>query len=77
MRKRPFAESVLALFAGRERAAAIYGDLAEMAANRGRVWFAAAYVRTLAIVSWRIIATVVFAMSLYQFLGNSLCNRML
>jgi hypothetical protein len=47
MRKNPFAETVLALFAGRERGTAIYGDLAELGTGRGRVWFAAAYLRTL------------------------------
>ncbi len=53
MSKRTIAESLLALFAGRDRAAAIYGDLTEMGATRGRLWFAAAYVRTLISFTWR------------------------
>lgn len=48
-----FAESILALFAGRERAAALYGDLLEMSATRSRLWFAAAYARTLIALGWR------------------------
>jgi len=48
------AESVLALAAGRTRAAAIYGDLTEMAATRGRRWFWTAYARTLLTLTWRI-----------------------
>ena len=37
------------------RAAAIYGDLTEMAATRGRLWFWAAYARTLFALTWRIV----------------------
>lgn len=55
MSNKSISESILALFAGRERAAAIYGDLTEMAATRGSLWFAAAYVRTLATFTWRIV----------------------
>jgi hypothetical protein len=49
------AEVFLALFAGPARTAAIMGDLTEMAATRGRLWFAAAYVRTLFTFTWRIV----------------------
>src|ERR1035441_9864840 len=49
------AESLLALFAGSDRAAAILGDLTEMAATRGRLWFVAAYARTLVSFTWRIV----------------------
>jgi hypothetical protein len=49
------AESLLALFAGRDRAAAMMGDLTEMAATRGRLWFFAAYARTLVSLTWRIV----------------------
>ena len=38
-----------------DRAAAILGDLTEMAATRGRLWFAAAYARTLVALTWRIV----------------------
>lgn len=49
------AEALLALVAGPQRAAAIMGDLAEMAQARGRLWFAAAYARTLFTFTWRIV----------------------
>src|ERR1017187_5177415 len=48
-------ESFLALVAGPDRAAAIIGDLTEMAASRGRLWFFAAYPRTLGSFTWRIV----------------------
>lgn len=48
-------ESFLALFSGHDRAAAMMGDLTEMAETRGRGWFAAAYLRTLVAFSWRIV----------------------
>jgi len=66
------AESLLALVAGPDRAAAIYGDLTEVSHTRGRLWFWTAYARTLAILSWRIVVAVVVATSLYQLLGNTL-----
>jgi len=46
-------ESLLGSFAGRDRAAAIYGDLVELAATRGRAWFWMAYARTLMALTWR------------------------
>jgi hypothetical protein len=49
------AESLLALFTSPTRAAAIYGDLTEMAATRTRLWFFAAYARTLFSLTWRIV----------------------
>ena len=67
-------ESLLALITTPARAAAILGDLTEMAATRGRLWFWFAYARTLAILSWRIVVAVVVSMSLYQLLGNTLFN---
>lgn len=48
MRSRPIPESLLGLFAGRERAAAIYGDLIEMRATHGSVWFWRTYIGALA-----------------------------
>jgi hypothetical protein len=48
-------ESFLALFATRERAAAMMGDLTEMAATRGQRWFFVAYARTLVSLTWRIV----------------------
>lgn len=48
-------ESILALFASPTRAAAMMGDLTEMARTRGRGWFVAAYTRTLLALTWRIV----------------------
>jgi hypothetical protein len=46
-------EWLLACLTDNERATAILGDLTEMAATRGRLWFAAAYLRTLISLTWR------------------------
>jgi len=46
-------EWLLARIAGRERAAAIMGDLEELAATRSRLWFWTAYARTLVTLGWR------------------------
>ena len=62
-----FAESLLALLAGRDRAAAIYGDLTEMAAARGRLWFFAAYIRTLMSLGWRLVVALFVADIARQF----------
>jgi hypothetical protein len=43
----PLAERVLASSVGAARAAAIYGDLEELAVTRGRVWFWAAYLQVM------------------------------
>jgi hypothetical protein len=61
MRNASLAESFLALIAGQERAAAILGDLTEMAATRGRLWFAAAYLRTLFSLTWHIVLALLVA----------------
>jgi len=66
------AEWLLARITNPARAAAIMGDLEELAATRNRLWFWTAYTRTLAILSWRIVVAIVIAMSLYQLLGNTL-----
>jgi hypothetical protein len=47
------AEWLLARLTGPERAAAIYGDLEELSATRGRLWFWTTYVRTLIDLGWR------------------------
>jgi hypothetical protein len=46
-------EAILALFTPRDRAAAILGDLTELSATRSRLWFYAAYTRTLISLAWR------------------------
>jgi hypothetical protein len=68
----PVAESLLALFAGRPRAAAIYGDLLELAATSGRTSFRRAYFNTLVSLTWRpltgfFIGAIVFAL-FYDYL---------
>jgi hypothetical protein len=47
------ADWLLARIAGRDRAAAILGDLLEISAARGRLWFWIAYTRTLISLGWR------------------------
>src|ERR1019366_375463 len=74
-RRRPLpstspAESILALFAGPDRAAAILGDLTEMAATRGRAWFLTAYARTLVSFTWRIVLALVVATIGRQLIEN-------
>jgi hypothetical protein len=48
-------EWLLARLTTPDRAAAILGDLTEMATTRGRLWFFAAYARTLFSLTWRIV----------------------
>ena len=71
MHKPTILESVLALFASRARAAAIYGDLTEMATTRGRLWFLAAYARTLFSLTWRIVFALAVATVGLQIIENS------
>jgi len=67
------AESFLAQIAGPTRAAAIMGDLDELAANRGRFWFWIAYIRTLVSLGWRTLAAFVVGFTSFllmmSFLG--------
>lgn len=60
------AESLLAVFVGCGRAAAIMGDLSEMAATRGGLWFVAAYARTLFSLTWRMLLALVIAVACRQ-----------
>ena len=50
-----FPERLLACAVGRARAAGIYGDLLELLPTRGRIWFFAAYIRTLLFLTWRVV----------------------
>jgi hypothetical protein len=50
---RNLAESLLARLTTRTRAAAILGDLLELSATRGRLWFWTTYARTLLSLGWR------------------------
>jgi hypothetical protein len=61
-------ESLLALIAGSDRAAAILGDLTEMAATRGRLWFWTAFTRTLISLGWRTPVAFVFAIASVRFI---------
>jgi hypothetical protein len=72
MSKRPFAESLLALTAGRTRAAAIYGDLLELAATRGRTSFWRGYCSTLISLSWRPLAAFSAGTAVFVVLYESL-----
>jgi hypothetical protein len=69
MPKTTAAEGLLARITDRTRAAAILGDLTEMAATRGRLWFAAAYLRTLIILGWRSPVALVAASVCTYWLG--------
>jgi hypothetical protein len=47
------AEWLLARLTDPTRAAALYGDLIELSSTRGRLWFFAAYLRTVGSLCWR------------------------
>jgi hypothetical protein len=68
MHKTPIAEWLLARIAGCDRAAAIMGDLLELSATRGRLWFWTAYARTLISLGWRAPVAFVFAMASMRFI---------
>jgi hypothetical protein len=51
-----------------DRAAAILGDLTEMAATRSRLWFVAAYARTLITLGWRAPVALVVAITSISFM---------
>jgi len=65
-------EWLLARIAGRERAAAIMGDLEELAATRSRLWFWTAYARTLVTLGWRTPVAFVVAMVSMRFLFRTI-----
>jgi hypothetical protein len=69
--KRPLAEHILTLSVGPTRAAAILGDLTEMAATRGRAWFVAAYLRTLVSLTWRLVLALFAAEVCREFIFDS------
>src|ERR1035437_8801804 len=50
---KPLTEALLARVTDSTRAAAILGDLEELAATRGRLWFWTAYARTIISLAWR------------------------
>jgi hypothetical protein len=64
-------ETLLALIVGRARAAATVGDLTEMAATRGRLWFAAAYARIRFSLTWRIVLALFAAALCREFVFDA------
>jgi hypothetical protein len=70
MHKTPIAEWLLARITDPMRAAAIMGDLVEISATRGRVWFWTAYARTLVSLGWRIPVGFVIAIACVWFSGH-------
>jgi hypothetical protein len=72
MRKIPPSEWFLSQDIGKERAAAIMGDLEELAATRGRLWFWYAYVRALISLGWRTGgAAFIFAFTFLRFMNGT------
>jgi hypothetical protein len=65
------AEWFLARITDSTRAAAILGDLTEMAATRGRRWFWITYVRTLVSLGWRTPLAVIAAIVSVKYLRRS------
>jgi len=56
-------EALLARITTPDRAAAVYGDLTELATTRGRFWFWIAYARTLISLGWRAPAALLVAIA--------------
>ena len=72
MYKAPIAEWLLARLTDPTRAAAILGDLTEMAAIRGRLWFWTAYARTLISLGWRTPVAFVLALASKRFIVQAI-----
>ncbi len=66
------AESILALFAGGQRATAIYGDLLELSATRSGASFWASYLTTLMTLSWRPVTAFLTGAGLFAILSYNL-----
>ena len=77
MPKRTLSESLLGFFAGRDRAAVIYGDLAELGTGRGRGWFVTAYLCTLISFGRRPVVAFVAGAAAYAILSYNLIFPML
>jgi hypothetical protein len=65
-------ESLLALITTPDRAAAILGDLTEMSATRGRLWFWMAYARTLITLGWRTPVAFIIAIVAKKFIVSAI-----
>ena len=66
MHRRKVSELLLAVIAGPERSAAMYGDLLELEPQRGKLWFWGAYLRTLLVCGWKIPLALVAAVAVRQ-----------
>ena len=71
MPNRNLAESLLARAIGPTRARAVFGDLLELAATRGRLWYIATYLRTLIAFTWRTPAAFLIAFITFYVLYRS------
>ena len=74
-RKTQPTEWLLARFTSRDRAAAIFGDLTEMAATRGGLWFWTAYARTLISLGWRTPVALILAVVSVKYVRARLLGR--
>jgi hypothetical protein len=72
MPKRSATERLLARVTDQPRAAAIYGDLLELAQTRGPLWFWTAYTRTLVSLGWRTPAAIVAAIVFTKYLRRNI-----
>ncbi len=68
------AECLLARITDPIRAAAIMGDLEELSATRGRLWFRFAYVRTLITLGWRTPVALVAAIVSVKYLRRAIAG---
>jgi hypothetical protein len=74
MPKTSSTEWLLARLTDRTRAAAIMGDLTELAATRGRLWFWTAYTRTLIALGWRTPAAIVAAIAFSEYVRGHIAG---
>ena len=70
--KRSATEWLLARVTDQTRAAAIYGDLLELAQTRGPLWFWTAYARTLISLGWRTLAAIVAVVVFTRYLRRNI-----
>jgi hypothetical protein len=75
-RKSQPTEWLLARFIGNDRASVILGDLLEMKATRGSLWFWTAYIRTLISLGWRTPVALVLAVVSINYVRPWLLRRL-
>lgn len=76
MRKMSATEWFLTRVTDRARAAAIMGDLIELAATRGKLWFWTAYLCTFISLGWRTPAAIVAAIVFTKYLRHTIAFRL-